>query len=76
MDRIIWNAQKVFNLNKRTKSDILPSEIIHSVKELRIVFILNCLQSLRGTDYLINKTVKKTDDMSEYQYATYYMSQK
>ena len=38
MDRIIWNAQKVFNLNKRTKSDILPSEIIESVKELRPVF--------------------------------------
>ena len=51
MDRIIWNAQKVFNLNKRTKSDILPSEIIHSVKELRIVSILNFLKSLRRTDY-------------------------
>jgi len=50
MDRIIWNAQKVFNLNKRTKSDILPSEIIHSVKELRIVSILNFLKSLRRTD--------------------------
>lgn len=65
MDRIIWNAQKVFNLNKRTKSDILPSEIIHSVKELRIVFILNCLQSLRETnsDKLGNQTDTKTDDM-------------
>lgn len=50
MDRIIWNAQKVFNLNKRTKSDILPSEIIHSVKELRIVSILNFLKNLRRTD--------------------------
>ena len=50
MDRIIWNAQKVFNLNKRTKSDILPSEIIHSVKELRIVSILNFLKSLRRMD--------------------------
>ena len=65
MDRIIWNAQKVFNLNKRTKSDILPSEIIHSVKELRIVFILNCLQSLRETnsDKLGNQTDTKTDDI-------------
>ena len=52
MDRIIWNAQKVFNLNKRTKSDILPSEIIHSVKELRMVSVLNCLQSLLETDFL------------------------
>ena len=50
MDRIIWNAQKVFNLNKRTKSDILPSEIIHSVKELRVVSILNFLKNLRRTD--------------------------
>ena len=56
MDRIIWNAQKVFNLNKRTKSDILPSEIIHSVKELRKVSILNYLQSSRGTDCLGNRS--------------------
>ena len=34
MNRMIWNAQKIFNLNKLTKSNITPSEVIESVREL------------------------------------------
>ena len=34
MNRMIWNAQKIFNLNKLTRSDITPSEIVESVREL------------------------------------------
>ena len=26
MERMIWNAQKIFNLNKQVKSNLLPSE--------------------------------------------------
>lgn len=34
IERIIWNAQKIFNLNKMSKSDLLPNSIVGKVHEL------------------------------------------
>ena len=34
MDRMIWNAQKIFDINKQSKSDLLPNDICKSVNEL------------------------------------------
>ena len=41
MERMIWNAQKIFNLNKQSKSDLLPSDIIDSIRDLskRLVIV-------------------------------------
>ena len=38
---MIWNAQKIFNLNKYTKTDIRPNEIIESIRDLskRLVIV-------------------------------------
>ena len=40
MKRMLWNARKIFNLNKLTKSDISPSEIIRSVRELTTKLVI------------------------------------
>ena len=34
MKRMLWNARKIFNLNKLTKSNITPDEIIQGVRDL------------------------------------------
>ena len=41
MERIIWNAQKIFNLSRWRKSNLMPSEIIKSVQDLskRLVIV-------------------------------------
>jgi DNA-directed RNA polymerase II subunit RPB1 len=34
IERILWNAQKIFNLNKMSKSDLLPNSIVEKVHEM------------------------------------------
>ena len=47
LDRMIWNAQKIFHINKRNASDLSPLKVIHGVRELLTKCII-----VRGDDKL------------------------
>ena len=34
LDRMIWNAQKIFHINKRSPTDLNPLKVIKGVREL------------------------------------------
>ena len=38
--RLIWNAQKIFRINKRRKTDLHPLKIVEGVRELTSKFVI------------------------------------
>jgi DNA-directed RNA polymerase II subunit RPB1 len=47
LERMIWNAQKIFHINKRHTTDLSPLKVINGVREL-----LKKCQIVRGADKL------------------------
>ena len=59
MERIVWNAQKIFNLNRWRKSDLLPSEIVNRVRELRRVPKNDSLEKyVKNIEYNYKQNIK------------------